>query len=75
MMSDNWLKALILGCTFAAVLLLVEVLASSLARARGTGKAINLRLGMIAEGRNREQTMNLLRRRARVLELLPPSRC
>lgn len=73
MMSDNWLKALILGCTFAAVLLLVEVLASGLARARGTGKAINLRLGMIAEGRNREQTMNLLRRRESVLPPgLPP---
>ena len=72
-MTESWLKALILGCTFAAVLLFVEVLASGLARARGTGKAINLRLGMIAEGRNREQTMNLLRRRESALPAgLPP---
>lgn len=66
-MSDTWLKALILGCTFAAVLLAVEVLVSTLARNRSAGNAINLRLRMIAEGRSREQTMSLLRRRTSVL--------
>ena len=72
-MNDAWLKALILGCTFGAVLLAVEVLVSYYARNRSAGNAINLRLRMIAEGRGREQTMNLLRRRATVLPAgLPP---
>jgi tight adherence protein B len=65
--NDTWLKALILGCTFAAVLLAVEVLVSALARNRTAGNAINMRLRMIAEGRSREQTMSLLRRRTSVL--------
>ena len=43
-MNEAWLKALILGCTFAAVLLAVEVLVSSFATNRTTGRAINLRL-------------------------------
>ena len=62
-MSDTWLKALILGCTFGAVLLLVEMVVGSIARNKSEGNAINLRLRMIAEGRDREQTMSLLRRR------------
>ena len=72
-MSDTWLKALILGCTFAAVLLAVEVLVSALARSRSSGNAINLRLRMIGEGRSREQTMNLLRRKTTVLPSGLPS--
>ena len=72
-MNEAWLKALILGCTFAAVLLAVEVLVSSFATNRTTGRAINLRLKMIAEGRDREQTMSLLRRRQSALPAgLPP---
>lgn len=72
-MNDAWLKALILGCTFGAVLLLVEVLVGWLANSRSAGKAINLRLRMIAEGRDREQTMSLLRRRDSALPSgLPP---
>lgn len=62
-MNEAWIKGLILVCTFGAVLLAVEVLVSYLARSRVAGNAINLRLRMIAEGRSREQTMNLLRRR------------
>ena len=62
-MNEAWLKALILGCTFGAVLLLVEVTVGWMAGSRAEGKAINLRLRMISEGRDREQTMNLLRRR------------
>jgi tight adherence protein B len=72
-MTDAWLKALILGCTFGAVLLLVEVLVGWMANSRSEGKAINLRLRMIAEGRDREQTMSLLRRRDSALPTgLPP---
>lgn len=66
-MNDAWIKALVLGCTFGAVLLAVEVLVSYLARSRSAGNAINLRLRMIAEGRSREQTMSLLRRRKATL--------
>ena len=66
-MNDAWLKALILGCTFGAVLLAIEVLVSYLARNRADGNAINLRLRMINEGRSREQTMTLLRRRPTML--------
>ncbi|GAA4744749.1 type II secretion system F family protein [Sphingomonas daechungensis] len=62
-MNDAWLKALILGCTFGAVLLLVEVMVGWMASNRAEGKAINLRLRMIGEGRDREQTMSLLRRK------------
>lgn len=72
-MNEAWLKALILGCTFGAVLLLVEVLVGWMANNRAEGKAINLRLRMIAEGRDREQTMGLLRRRDSALPTgLPP---
>jgi tight adherence protein B len=72
-MNEAWIKALILGCTFGAVLLLVEVIVGSVANSRSTGKAINLRLRMISEGRDREQTMSLLRRRVSALPTgLPP---
>jgi tight adherence protein B len=63
-MNDAWIRALILACIFGAVLLAVETLVSFLANRRGEGKAINLRLRMIAQGRGREETMSLLRRRA-----------
>ena len=72
-MNEAWIKALILGCTFGAVLLLVEVVVGWMANSRSTGKAINLRLRMISEGRDREQTMSLLRRRVSALPTgLPP---
>ena len=72
-MNDAWLKALVLGCTFGAVLLAVEVLVSWMAANRIGANAINLRLRMIAEGRDREQTMSLLRRRESALPSdLPP---
>ena len=72
-MNDTWLKALALGCTFGAVLLLVEVIVGFMANSRAEGKAINLRLRMIGEGRDREQTMSLLRRRDSALpNSLPP---
>ena len=66
-MTDTWLKALILVCTFGAVLLLVEVLVSAFASSRMAGNAINLRLKLIAQGRSRDETMSLLRRRSSAL--------
>jgi len=65
--TDTWLKALILVCTFGAVLLLVEVLVSAFASSRMAGNAINLRLKLIAQGRSRDETMGLLRRRSSAL--------
>ena len=62
-MNESWLKALVLACIFGAVLLAVEALVSWFASSRSEGKAINVRLKMIGEGRSREETMRLLRRR------------
>ena len=72
-MSDTWIRALILACTFGAVLLLVEAVIAGMASSRAEGNAINLRLRMISEGRSREQTMSLLRRRSSdLIGNLPP---
>ena len=72
-MSDTWIRALILACTFGAVLLLVEAVIAGMASSRAEGSAINLRLRMISEGRSREQTMSLLRRRSSdLIGNLPP---
>ena len=73
-MNDTWIKALLLACIFGAVLLAVETLVSTMANSRIGGKAINLRLKMIAQGRGRDETMSLLRRRASALPAgLPPT--
>ncbi|HET7708020.1 MAG TPA: type II secretion system F family protein [Sphingomicrobium sp.] len=61
MMTDTWLRALVLACIFGAVLLLVEALTSWLGR-NSESRAINLRLKMIGQGRPREETMKALRR-------------
>lgn len=61
-MTESWIRALVLVCTFGAVLLLVEMLISGLASNRSAGKAINLRLRMIGQGRTRDETFDLLRR-------------
>ena len=61
-MNAAWLRALVLVCVFGAVVLAVEVLVAAGRRSRAEGKAINLRLKMIGRGRNRGETMNILRR-------------
>jgi tight adherence protein B len=61
-MSDSWLKALILACIFGAVVLAAESLVGWLASSRLEGKAINLRLKMIGQGRTHGEALNLLRR-------------
>ena len=73
MMPDAWLKALLLGCIFGAVLLAADALIGWYAGGRAEGKAINLRLKLIGQGRSQSETMNLLRRSESTLPPgLPP---
>jgi len=72
-MSDTWLKAIILVCTFGAVVLLVESLVSWVASSRATSNAINARLRMISDGHTRGEALSLLRRQtADLSRILPP---
>ena len=61
-MNPMWIRALILICVFAAVVVAAEALARWLATNRAEGHAINLRLKLIGRGRGREETLNILRR-------------
>ena len=63
-MNPAWIRALVLVCVFAAVVLAVEVLVRWLSSNRAEGKAINVRLRMIGRGQSRGDTMNVLRRTA-----------
>lgn len=63
-MSEGWIRAVVLVCTFGAVLLAVEVLGSWLAARRVGARAVNERLKLIGQGRSRAETFNLLRRSA-----------
>ncbi|MCW3797182.1 type II secretion system F family protein [Sphingomonas sp. BN140010] len=72
-MNPAWLKALVLVCIFATVLLIVETVVSAIARDRAEGKAVNLRLRLIGRGHSNAETMQLLRRQGSVVsERLPP---
>jgi len=72
-MTETVLRALLLVCVFAAVLLIVETLIAGVMRSRGDGKAINYRLSLIKRGHSSEQTLQLLRRNASVVPTtLPP---
>lgn len=73
-MNPVWIRAAVLVCVFAAVVLVAEVLIGSIASARTQGKAINLRLSMIGRGVGRSEMMSILRRTASSIpEGLPPS--
>jgi tight adherence protein B len=61
-MSEVWLKALVLGCVFGAVLLAVDTLVRWYASSHSEGRAINLRLKLIGQGRTHGEAMSLLRR-------------
>ena len=61
-MNPAWIKTLVLVCMFGAVVLGAEALLRTILGARTQGKAINLRLGLIARGRTHEEAMGLLRR-------------
>jgi tight adherence protein B len=72
-MNPTWIRAIVLVCIFAAVVLAVEVLVRWFAVNRAQGKAINLRLQLIGRGRSHGEAMNLLRRTgSSVPEGLPP---
>ena len=66
-MNEAWLKALVLACVFGAVLLFVDALIRSTGNARAEGRAINLRLTLIGQGRTHGETMSLLRRTSSAL--------
>ncbi len=61
-MSDSWLKALTLAAIFGSVLLVVDIVVRSLARSHSEGKAINLRLNLIKQGRSTGEALSLLKR-------------
>lgn len=61
-MTEAWIKALILVCTFGAVVLFVERLASLTSGSRQASRAINNRLKLIAQGQSRGEALNVLRR-------------
>jgi tight adherence protein B len=71
-MNDVWLKALALILIFAAVVFLVERVASVVVGRKLQTQAINQRLELISRGMGRGQAMQLLRRQASMLpEYLP----
>jgi tight adherence protein B len=71
-MNEIWLKALALILIFAAVVFLVERVASVIVGRRIQTQAINQRLELISRGVSRGQAMQLLRRQASMLpENLP----
>ncbi|MEO7787925.1 MAG: type II secretion system F family protein [Sphingomicrobium sp.] len=66
-MAESWIRVFFLLCVFAAVLIAVEYLASSIAARRTRERAINQRLKLIERGTPRAETLNLLRRRVTAL--------
>ena len=72
MMSDAWIRAIILVCTFGAVVLLIEVVVSAIARSRSVSRAINARLRLIAEGHTRGEVLGVLRRQSSNLSSILP---
>jgi tight adherence protein B len=72
-MNPIWLRTLVLVFIFGAVALAAETLLRSYAAARAEGRAINLRLTLIGQGRTHGETMNILRRAtSSVPKGLPP---
>ena len=73
-MNETWIKALVLTCVFAAVLLATEALIRAFAERRAHGRAVNFRLKLIGQGRSRGEALTLLRdSRANVAEHAPRS--
>lgn len=61
-MNDTWIKALILAAVFGAVMLGVGTVVEWLAKSRSEGKAINLRLRLLRQGRTTGEALSLLKR-------------
>jgi tight adherence protein B len=73
-MNPVWIRTLILVFIFAAVVLAAETLLRAFGSARVEGRAINLRLSLIARGRTQAEAMNILRRTgSSVPKGLPPA--
>jgi tight adherence protein B len=60
-MTDSWIKAVVLVCVFGAVILMVETLVRAFVESREHGKAVNLRLKLIGQGKTRGEALTLLR--------------
>ena len=61
-MSSSWIKALVLACLFGAIVLGVEALVSWYTSSKSSGRAINLRLKLIGQGRSHSEALSMLRR-------------
>lgn len=61
-MSNTWMKALILAALFGAVMIAVDTIVGWLARSRSEGRAINLRLKLIKQGKSSGEALTLLKR-------------
>ena len=73
-MNDTWIKAIVLALIFAAVLFAAETIIRLFADRRESGKAINLRLKLIAQGRTRAETLSILRKsRGNLAAKAPPA--
>ena len=73
-MNPLWIRALVLVCTFGAVVLAAEALLRAYASARAEGQAINLRLTLIGRGKTHGEAMNILRRAtSSIPKNLPPA--
>jgi tight adherence protein B len=73
-MNPVWLRAAVLVCIFAAIVLAAEILVRGFVASRVRGKAVNLRLAMIGSGRTGGEALNLLRRSSSTVpQGLPPA--
>jgi tight adherence protein B len=61
-MSDTLIKILVLTALFGAVLITVDTVVGWLSRSRSEGRAINMRLKLIKEGRTTGEALTLLKR-------------
>jgi tight adherence protein B len=72
-MNDSWIRAIVLVCVFCAVILLAETLIRAFVESREHGKAVNLRLKLIGQGKTRGEALSLLREtRGNLAEHVPP---
>ena len=72
-MSDSWIRAIVLVCVFGAVILFAESLVRAFVESREHGKAINLRLKLIGQGRTRGEALSPAAPRANSADRAPPA--
>ena len=72
-MSPIWIRTFVLVCIFFAVVLATESALRALASSRAEGRAINLRLSLIARGKSTAEALSILRRTGSTIPKgLPP---